>query len=91
LANLLEADLVGLSPIYIQVGGDETLLDDTLRFEKKAQAARVEIAVDVFPEMQHVFQSMAGRAPEADEAVRRMAIWIRPKLGLGNSALHSRV
>jgi len=24
----------------------------------------------------------AGRAPEADDAIRRMADWIRPKLGL---------
>ena len=58
-------------------------MDDTLRFEKKAQAARVEITVDEFPEMQHVFQFMAGRTPEADEAVRRMTTWMRPKLDLG--------
>ncbi len=89
LANLLEADLAGLPPIYIQLGGDETLLDDTVRFEKKARAAGVEIKVDVFPEMQHVFHCMAGRAPEADEAVQRLATWIRPKLGLAHSASHS--
>jgi hypothetical protein len=32
--------------------------------------------------MQHTFQMAAGRAPEADEAIRRMANWIRPKLNL---------
>ena len=29
-----------------------------------------------------VFQFMAGRAPEADEAIQRMAAWVKPKLGL---------
>jgi len=82
LANLLEADLSGLPPIYIQVGGDETLLDDSLRFEEKAHASGVEVKVDVFPEMQHVFHFMAGNAPEADDAVQKMAAWVKPKLGL---------
>jgi hypothetical protein len=33
--------------------------------------------------MQHVFQFLAGTAPEADAAIRRLAAWVRPKLGLG--------
>jgi hypothetical protein len=32
--------------------------------------------------MQHTFQMMAGRAPEADDAVGRLAEWVRPRLGL---------
>lgn len=82
LANPLFADLKGMPPLYIQVGGDETLLDDSLRFEAKAKEAGIEIKVDVYPEMQHVFQFMAGTAPEADAAVQQMAEWVRPKLGL---------
>ena len=42
----------------------------------------MEYRCDVFPEMQHVFQFMAGNAPEADEAISRLADWVRPKLGL---------
>jgi len=42
--------------------------------------------LDVFPEMQHTFQMMVGRAPEADDAIGRFAVWVRPKLGLGNVA-----
>jgi monoterpene epsilon-lactone hydrolase len=82
LANLLQADLAGLPPIYIQTGGDETLLDDSTRFAEKAKAAGIDVKLDVFPEMQHVFHFLAGRAPEADDAIRRMADWVRPKLGL---------
>jgi len=44
----------------------------------------VDVRLDVFPEMQHTFQMMAGRAPEADDAIRRMAEWVRPKLGLAD-------
>jgi epsilon-lactone hydrolase len=82
LANPLYADLTGLAPMYIQVGGDETLLDDARRLEGHARAAGVEVRLDVFPGMLHTFQMAAGRAPEADDAIRRMAEWVRPKLGL---------
>lgn len=82
LANLLKADLSGLPPIYIQVGSYEAMLDNSTRFEPLARAAGVDIKIDIVPEMQHVFQMMAGRAPEADDAVRRMAAWAKPKLGL---------
>ena len=82
LANPLYADLRGLPPIYIQVGGDETLLDDSRRLAEHARKAGVEVKLDVFPEMQHVFHFAAGYAPEADNAIRMLAEWVRPKLRL---------
>jgi acetyl esterase/lipase len=39
LANRLYADLTGLPPIYIQAGGDETLVDDSRRFAAQARGA----------------------------------------------------
>ncbi len=80
LANPLRADLSGLAPMYIQVGGDETLLDDAHRLDERARAAGVEVRLDVFPGMLHTFQMAAGRAPEADDAVSRLADWVRPRL-----------
>jgi monoterpene epsilon-lactone hydrolase len=82
LANPLYADLGGLGPVYIQVGGYETLLDDARQLDEHARKAGVEVRLDVFPGMLHTFQMAAGRAPEADDAIRRMADWVRPKLGL---------
>lgn len=82
LANPLCADLKGLPPMYIQVGGDETLLDDARRLAARARAAGVDVRLDEFPEMQHVFHFAAGYAPEADDAIRKLALWVRPKLGL---------
>ncbi|MFB9237817.1 alpha/beta hydrolase [Plantactinospora siamensis] len=86
LASPLHADLAGLGPVYIQVGGDETLLDDARRLCAHAQRAGVEVRLDVFPGMLHTFQMAAGRAPEADDAIRRMAGWVRPRLGLGEAS-----
>lgn len=82
LANPLYTDYTGFPPIYIQVGDAETLLDDSLRIAERAKRAGVDVRIDVFPEMQHVFEFLAGTAPEADDAIARMAKWIRPQLGL---------
>ncbi len=85
LASPIFADLTGLPPIYLQVGGDETLLDDSRVLAERAKAAGVEVCLEVFPGMLHSFQMMAGRAPEADEAIERFAQWARPKLGLSGT------
>lgn len=79
----ITADLAGLPPMYLQAGGDEGLRDDTVVFAERARAAGVEVKVDVFPGMLHTFQMAAGRAPEADDAVARLAGWSRAILGLG--------
>jgi hypothetical protein len=44
--------------------------------------AGVEVRLDIFPGMLHTFQMAAGRAPEADDAIRELAGWVRPRLGL---------
>jgi monoterpene epsilon-lactone hydrolase len=85
-ANPLCADLIGLGPLYIQVGDCELLLDDSRRLAEHARKAGVDVRLDIFPEMQHTFQMMAGRAPEADEAIRRLADWVQPKLCLPDRA-----
>lgn len=80
--NPLYGDLSGLGPMYIQVGGDEVLLGDAQDLAAAAEKAGVEVRLDVFPQMQHTFQMAAGRAPEADDAIQRMAVWARKVLGL---------
>jgi acetyl esterase/lipase len=64
------------------VGADETLLDDARRLYQSAIAAGVQARLDVFPDMLHTFQMAAGRASEADDAIGRLAGWVRPRLGL---------
>jgi acetyl esterase/lipase len=82
LASPLYADLRGLPPLYIQVGGEEVLVDDSRRITERARAAGVEVQLDIVPGAQHCFLLNAGRVPEADAGIRRWADWLRPKLGL---------
>ena len=78
----LYADLGGLPPIYLVVGGHETLLDDARQFAERARAAGVDVTLVEVPEMQHVFTFMAGRAAEADQAINAIATWVRKRVGL---------
>ena len=82
LASPIHADFTGICPLYIQVGGDETLLDDAVRVEQAARRDGVDVTLEVFPEMQHVFQMAVGNMPEADDAVAKIGAWLRPRLGL---------
>jgi monoterpene epsilon-lactone hydrolase len=79
LASPVAAEYVGVCPIYIQVGGDEILLDDSLRVRDSALGDGVDAVVDVFPSMQHVFQMYAGRLPEADKAIDRIADYLNQR------------
>ena len=78
----LLGDLTGLPPLLIQVGDAEVLLDDSIRLADKARAAGVDVTLEVWPEMIHVFQASAGFVPESDQAIARIAEFCRPKLGL---------
>ena len=80
--NPLHADLAGLGPVYIQAGADEGLADEARQLDEAARKAGVEVRLDLFPGMLHTFQMAAGRAPEADDAIGRLAGWVRPRLGL---------
>ncbi|MFL9810921.1 alpha/beta hydrolase [Pseudomonas putida] len=77
LANPLESDLKGFPPLYIAVGGDETLLSDSQALHAKAKCRGVKSVLSVVPGMQHVFLALSGRAPEAEEELRRIADWHR--------------
>jgi acetyl esterase/lipase len=82
LANPLFADLRGLPPVYIEVGGFEVLLDDSRALAEALKKAGVDVKMEIFPELQHIFNFLAGTAPEADNAIGKYAKWVRPKLGL---------
>jgi monoterpene epsilon-lactone hydrolase len=82
LVSAVYADLKGFPPMFLQAGADEAIVDESRMLAERAKQAGVEVRLDIFPEMLHTFQMMAGRAPEADEAIRRLADWVRPKLDL---------
>jgi epsilon-lactone hydrolase len=83
--SALYADMRGFPPIFLQAGADETLVDESRMFAERARQQGVEVRLDIFAEMLHSFQMMAGRAPEADDAIARFAEWVRPRLGIAGA------
>jgi len=72
----LYADLKGLPRTYVQVGKDEALLDDARRFDARAREAGVDVKTDSFDGVFHVWHFFAGVAPEADDAIARIAAFL---------------
>jgi epsilon-lactone hydrolase len=77
LASPVFADLAGLPPLILQVGGDELLLDDSLRLAEAAEAAGVDVTVERWEGLMHVWHQMAPRLPEAEAALESLAAWLR--------------
>ncbi|TXT64947.1 MAG: Esterase MY09-1 [Promethearchaeota archaeon] len=76
LVSPLYADLEGLPPIYIQVGTSEILFDDSIRIAEKLEDADVEVELDVWEDMIHVFAAFAAFAPESREAIKKIGHFI---------------
>jgi epsilon-lactone hydrolase len=71
LVSPLYADLTGLPPLLIQVGDSETVLDDSVMFADKARAAGIDVSLEVWDGMIHVFQMF--ELPEARRAIASIA------------------
>ena len=79
LASPLYADLRGLPPLLIQVGSAETLLDDSTRLAERARAAGVEVDLQVWDDMIHVWPLFAPVLPEGQQAIEQIGDFIRQK------------
>jgi acetyl esterase/lipase len=77
LAAPLYADLHGLPPLLIQVGTAEILFDDATRIADRAKAAGVQVSLDVWDDMIHVWQLFAPLLPEGQQAIERIGAFIR--------------
>ncbi len=62
-------------PLMIQVGSEEVLLDDALRLAARAHEAGVEVELEVWNRMAHVFQAMR-MLPQAHAAARRIVAFV---------------
>ena len=80
LAAPLYADLAGLPPLLIQVGTAEALLDDATRVAESARAAGVDVTLEPWDDMIHVWQIFAALLPEAREAIDRIGEFIRKQI-----------
>jgi len=73
LVSPLYADLRGLPPLLIQVGDRETVLDDSVMLADMARSAGVDVNLEVWDGMIHVFQMFGAELPEARQAIASIA------------------
>jgi len=81
LAAPLHADYRGLPPLLIQVGTRELLLDDSTRVAGKAKAAGVDVTLEPWDGLIHVWQLFGPNMPEAVQAVERIGEFTRKHTG----------
>jgi monoterpene epsilon-lactone hydrolase len=77
LASPLYADLTGLPPLLIQVGTAEILFDDATRLADRARAAGVDVILEPWEDMIHMWHFFAAILREGQEAIDRIGEFIR--------------
>jgi len=75
-ASPVFGDFAGLAPMLIQVGSEEALLGDSLMLAERAGHARVEVRLEVWPEMIHVWHAFGGQLAAARRAIAVAGAWM---------------
>jgi monoterpene epsilon-lactone hydrolase len=73
LISPLFADLIGFPPMFVQVGSEEVLFDDSEKLVQKAKKAGIQTEFEIWDGMPHVFQMAHGFVPESQAALKNMA------------------
>jgi acetyl esterase/lipase len=81
LASPVFGDFEGVAPVLIQTGSEETLLSDSITMADVLAHARVEVRLEVWPEMIHVFHAWGGGLQAARRAIRLAGVWMGERLG----------
>jgi acetyl esterase/lipase len=81
LASPVFGDFTDVAPMLVQVGSEEVLLGDSLRLAERAGHARVEVRLEVWPEMIHVWHAFGGQLTAARRAIAAAGVWMDEKLG----------
>ena len=79
LASPLYGQFDGLPPLFIHVGGNEILLDDSLRLADRARTAGVHVEIKVWNDLPHVFQA-ASFLPEARQSLKEIAAFLKTQM-----------
>ena len=77
-----DADLKKMPPTWISAAGYDTLLNDSTRMGERLKKVGVEVVVEISEGMQHVFEFLAGKAPEADKSIAAIGKWVKQKFAL---------
>ena len=81
LASPIHADLTGLPPLLIQVGGAEELIEDSILLEARAKECGVDVTLETWEDMFHVWHTFAPMLPEGQQAIDRIGEFVRETMG----------
>lgn len=81
LVSPIYGDLRGLPPLLIQVGTREVLLDDSRKLAVRARADDVQVTLEEWTGMIHVWHMMADRLIDGRRALAGIGAFVRQRLG----------
>src|SRR5271168_4800921 len=76
LVSPVHANFRGLPPMLIHVGDAEILLDDATRVATRAKAAGVDVEIEVWDDMPHVWHVFAKILPEGQQAIDKIGKFV---------------
>lgn len=79
LASPIFGDFAGVAPVLIQTGSEEALLSDSITMADVLAHARVDVRLEVWPEMIHVFHAWGGQLQAARRAIRLAGVWMEER------------
>jgi epsilon-lactone hydrolase len=75
-ASPLYATFTGLPPLFIEVGEREVLRDDSTRLAARARAEGVDVTLNVWPVVPHVWQIACRFLPEGRQSLQQAAAFL---------------
>jgi monoterpene epsilon-lactone hydrolase len=81
----LYADLRGFPPTLVQIGSDETLLDDSVRLAAAAGTADVAVTLEIWPHMIHAWHLWNAHLEDARRALASAGAFMRAHLHGGSA------
>jgi monoterpene epsilon-lactone hydrolase len=83
LVSPLYARLQGLPPLFLHVGENEILLDDTLDFARKAQKHGVKVKIEIGEKMIHIQPVLFYQDTKSKQILDKMASFIKDNQIIG--------
>ncbi|HWU01822.1 MAG TPA: alpha/beta hydrolase [Novosphingobium sp.] len=80
LASPVLADLSGLPPLLIHVGSAEILIDDALALARAAGMAGVDVRLEIWPRMVHVWHAFGFMLEEGRQAIGVAGEFLRARM-----------
>ena len=77
LISPVNNDFTGISPILIQTGENEVLIDDSKILAEKLEHTNADVQLDIWKEMFHVWHYFAQYLPEGREAINEIGNFIK--------------